>query len=77
MSEINSKGPALVQAEATLTLEYRDGQPVLLATGGNAIPGEIQVLDPLGTPVARYTPSQWEPRSGRPFAFITPLSKGK
>ncbi|MFD4661552.1 hypothetical protein ACFWP2_38765 [Kitasatospora sp. NPDC058444] len=39
----------------TLTLEYRDGQPVLTVRGGRFLPGGIPVLDESGKRVASYS----------------------
>lgn len=39
---------------ATLALEYRDGQPVVVPSGGNAIPGALAVVGPDGSVVALY-----------------------
>ncbi|MFF2543030.1 hypothetical protein ACFVUY_10755 [Kitasatospora sp. NPDC058063] len=38
----------------TLTLEYKDGQPVLTVRGGRFLPSGIPVLDASGRQVARY-----------------------
>ncbi|WP_436493274.1 hypothetical protein [Actinokineospora sp. HUAS TT18] len=38
-----------------LSIHYRDGQPVIIVSGGAAIPETITVTDPSGTPVATYT----------------------
>ncbi|MFC9686721.1 hypothetical protein [Streptomyces sp. NPDC056948] len=53
--------PALVPADqvkpedvAKLTIEYRDGQPVIVASGGTMIPGGITVVDKSGNAVAGY-----------------------
>ncbi|MBP0452800.1 MULTISPECIES: hypothetical protein [unclassified Kitasatospora] len=39
----------------TLTLEYKDGQPVLTVRGGRFIPNGIPVLDASGTQLASYS----------------------
>ncbi|WP_410664975.1 hypothetical protein [Amycolatopsis sp. lyj-84] len=38
-----------------LTLEYREGRPVLIVSGGTAIPERIEVEDSDGRPVGAYT----------------------
>ncbi|MFD9457815.1 hypothetical protein ACFWBC_32590 [Streptomyces sp. NPDC059985] len=76
-------GPASDAGEmkpATLTLANTDGVPNLTATGGNAIPGEIRVLDDKGQVCAVYTAGPYtEPspalgtrstRSTEPETFI-------
>ena len=56
----NSKGPAPVRLPAepaqvaTLALEYRDDQPVIVPSGGSAIPGALAVVGPDGNVVALY-----------------------
>lgn len=63
----NSKGPARVtmpiesqpvsatevspEDAARLTLEYRDGQPVIIAGGGNAFPARLKAVDASGAPL--------------------------
>ncbi|MFI0790883.1 hypothetical protein ACH4Q6_35480 [Streptomyces lydicus] len=42
----------------TLTLEYKDGQPVLTVRGGRFVPNGIPVLDASGTQVASYSDLQ-------------------
>ncbi|GGT07435.1 hypothetical protein P6B95_30790 [Streptomyces atratus] len=39
---------------ATLSVEYRDGQPVLIANGGKHIPAGLTVMDGAGNAVAAY-----------------------
>ena len=39
---------------ATLTIEYRDGQPVIVVSGGEAIPSALAVLDQAGNAVGLY-----------------------
>ncbi|MEC3919745.1 hypothetical protein [Nocardia sp. CDC160] len=56
----SAKGSAPVNSPAVtvgkLSLTYsEDGVPTLNASGGNAIPGEIMVVDETGQPVAVYT----------------------
>ncbi|MFD6161460.1 hypothetical protein ACFWF7_37830 [Nocardia sp. NPDC060256] len=59
----NAKGPAPVtvpaqEAEpiaATLALEYRDGAPAVVVTGGNTIPSHLAVVDKDGQVVAFYS----------------------
>ncbi|MFF2645942.1 hypothetical protein ACFVUB_39655 [Streptomyces niveus] len=55
-----AKGPAYVQGPAsgkvgTLTLQYRDGVPVLAVAGGNGLPTGLAVLDEAGNAVGLYT----------------------
>ncbi|MFD5435693.1 hypothetical protein ACFWJ4_26555 [Kitasatospora sp. NPDC127067] len=58
----NSKGPAPVQytpeaaepALGTLSIEYRDGRPVIVVSGGTAIPERISVVDASGNPDVRF-----------------------
>ncbi|WP_410599294.1 hypothetical protein [Amycolatopsis sp. lyj-90] len=38
-----------------LTLEYREGRPVLIVSGGSPIPERIEVEDSDGRPVGAYT----------------------
>lgn len=40
---------------ATLTLEHRDGRPVLVLSNGTAIPADITVVDESGRHVSTYT----------------------
>ncbi|WP_330260947.1 hypothetical protein [Streptomyces sp. NBC_00539] len=40
--------------KATLTVEERDGEPVLTVTEGTAIPSGLTVLDETGKPIAAY-----------------------
>ncbi|MGW2858255.1 hypothetical protein [Streptomyces sp. NPDC001205] len=65
----NSKGPAPATAPierqpipvseikpedlATLSIEYRGGEPVIIARGGTFIPEALSILDDSGNPVAR------------------------
>ncbi|MFF1796295.1 hypothetical protein ACFVXQ_19095, partial [Kitasatospora sp. NPDC058263] len=42
----------------TLSLRYVDGAAVLVVTGGNAVPGELPVVDANGNAVATYTPGK-------------------
>ncbi|MEU3048813.1 hypothetical protein ABZ705_20280 [Streptomyces sp. NPDC006984] len=51
----------------TLSLRYVDGAAVLVVHGGNAIPGELPVVDANGNAVATYTP-------GKPSAPTTARS---
>ncbi|MFD9375152.1 hypothetical protein ACFWBH_06365 [Streptomyces sp. NPDC059999] len=57
----NAKGPAPVQGKpedvATLSIEYRDNQPVIVVSGGKAIPAGLTVVDAGGQAVAVYTAS--------------------
>ncbi|MFD8980483.1 hypothetical protein [Streptomyces sp. NPDC059564] len=39
----------------TLSIEYRDGQPVIVVSGGTAIPAELTVLDAADHAVAAYS----------------------
>ncbi|WP_412084212.1 hypothetical protein [Streptomyces sp. 35M1] len=39
---------------ATLTIEYREGQPVLVASGGSHIPAEVRMVN-AGAPYSMYT----------------------
>ncbi|MGW5986221.1 hypothetical protein ACWFRT_28550 [Streptomyces anulatus] len=38
----------------SLAIEYRDGQPVIVASGGKFIPAELAVVDGSGKPRAAY-----------------------
>ncbi|MFD9302229.1 hypothetical protein ACFWCB_05980 [Streptomyces sp. NPDC060048] len=38
----------------TLSIEYRDGKPVIIVNGGTAVPGDLTVLNNAGNPVASY-----------------------
>ncbi|MCG5219241.1 hypothetical protein [Streptosporangium sp. KLBMP 9127] len=44
---------------ATLAIEYRDGQPVIVASGGQAIPARLKVVDASGSARALYGPVNW------------------
>ncbi|MFE3584516.1 hypothetical protein [Streptomyces vinaceus] len=60
---------------ATLTLEYRDGWPVLVATDGTYIPGELPVLDSAGNITGKFAPRKLvDPQQPRPPLYLTPLS---
>ncbi|MFF4104367.1 hypothetical protein [Streptomyces sp. NPDC001903] len=52
----------------TLSIEYRDGQPVIVASGGKAIPARLTVVDGAGNSVAAYT-------AGPPLASDARTSK--
>ncbi|WP_405656320.1 hypothetical protein [Streptomyces sp. RK9] len=41
-----------------LSLEYRDGQPVIIVNDGPAIPAGLSVVDPSGTAIAGYAATQ-------------------
>ncbi|MFD9651741.1 hypothetical protein [Streptomyces mirabilis] len=43
---------------ATLALEYRDGQPVIVVSGGTAIPAGIKMVDASGKPITVDTAVQ-------------------
>ncbi|WP_436501070.1 hypothetical protein [Actinokineospora sp. HUAS TT18] len=47
--------PAPADGAGMLSIHYRDGQPVIIVSGGDAIPATITVTDTSGTPVAAYT----------------------
>ncbi|GHD80108.1 hypothetical protein ACFQL8_36070 [Streptomyces goshikiensis] len=54
--------PALIPADqvkpediGTLSIEYRDGQPVIVVSGGTVIPAGLKVVGSSGTAVASYT----------------------
>ncbi|WP_371516787.1 hypothetical protein [Kitasatospora sp. NBC_01300] len=54
--------PVLVPADqvkpediGTLSIEYRDGQPVVVVSGGTAIPAGLTVVDGAGNALAAYT----------------------
>ncbi|MER5638435.1 hypothetical protein ABT095_15925 [Kitasatospora sp. NPDC002227] len=54
--------PALVPADqvkpediATLSIEYREGQPVIVVRGGRAVPATLAITGPDGNVVAAYT----------------------
>ncbi|MFE7268252.1 hypothetical protein ACFU9B_40660 [Streptomyces sp. NPDC057592] len=54
-------GPALTPAGqvkpediGTLSIEYRDGQPVIVVSGGTAIPEKISVVDASGNSGVRF-----------------------
>ncbi|MFB7860605.1 hypothetical protein [Streptomyces sp. NPDC056069] len=54
--------PALIPADqvkpediGTLKIEYRDGQPVIVISGGPAIPAGIVVADESGNSIALYS----------------------
>ncbi|MEU9006475.1 hypothetical protein [Streptomyces sp. NPDC048551] len=67
----NAKGPAPVQLTpetvltpgdqvkpediGTLSIEYRDGVPVVVVSGGTYIPAGLKAVDGSGNPVAAYT----------------------
>ncbi|GAA2442979.1 hypothetical protein ACFPFX_09210 [Streptomyces mauvecolor] len=38
----------------TLSIEYRDGQPVVVVSGGSTIPAGLTVVDGSRQPVAKY-----------------------
>ncbi|MCT9094192.1 hypothetical protein N4G70_35935 [Streptomyces sp. ASQP_92] len=53
--------PALIPADqvkpediGTLALEYRDGRPVIVVSGGKFLPAGIEVVDGAGKPVSAY-----------------------
>ncbi|MFE9368060.1 hypothetical protein ACFYNN_36025 [Streptomyces sp. NPDC006978] len=63
--------PAVIPADqvkpedvGTLTLEYRDGVPVLVVSGGTFVPAALTLIDDSGTPVALYgagpIPQTWQ-----------------
>ncbi|MFC0847114.1 hypothetical protein ACFH04_25865 [Streptomyces noboritoensis] len=39
----------------TLSIEYRDGQPVIVVSGGTYFPADLAVVDPAGNALAAYT----------------------
>ncbi|MFE4337427.1 hypothetical protein ACFRQM_51615 [Streptomyces sp. NPDC056831] len=54
--------PVLIPADrvkpediGTLSIEYRDGQPVITVSSGTAIPPKVTVVDEQGNPVALYS----------------------
>ncbi|MFB7860600.1 hypothetical protein [Streptomyces sp. NPDC056069] len=54
--------PALIPADqvkpedvGTLSIEYRDGQPVIVVSGGKAIPATISAVDENGAQFASFT----------------------
>ncbi|MGW8889737.1 hypothetical protein [Streptomyces sp. NPDC055749] len=53
--------PVLIPADqvkpediGTLSIEYRDGRPVIVVNGGTAVPASLTVVDGSGHAVARY-----------------------
>ncbi|MER5624332.1 hypothetical protein ABT061_25190 [Streptosporangium sp. NPDC002544] len=42
---------------AALSVRYVDGQPVIVASDGTAVPSAVTVVDGTGTPVAMYVAS--------------------
>ncbi|GHD80165.1 hypothetical protein ACFQL8_37390 [Streptomyces goshikiensis] len=50
---------------AALSLEYRDGVPVLVAASGARIPAHIEVVDGEGNPAAAYTAGTTTPTTTR------------
>lgn len=63
---------------ATLSLEQRDGQPLIIVSGGPYLPAAIKVVDASGEPVAAYRmwsaypveghvfPNRWDPNPVNP-----------
>ncbi|GAA2747131.1 hypothetical protein GCM10010440_41720 [Kitasatospora cinereorecta] len=53
--------PVLIPADkvapediGTLSIEYRDGGPVIVVSGGSVIPAALAVVDASGNPAARF-----------------------
>ncbi|HVK26409.1 MAG TPA: hypothetical protein VM677_34090 [Actinokineospora sp.] len=58
---------------ATLSIHYREGNPVIVATGGTAIPNTIEVQDAEGNAVAVYTaPSMTRTSQNEYYYMDTP-----
>ncbi|MFD7630514.1 hypothetical protein ACFV7Q_31600 [Streptomyces sp. NPDC059851] len=38
----------------TLSIEYRDGQPVIVVSGGSVIPARLTVVNASGSPAVRF-----------------------
>ncbi|MGW9212927.1 hypothetical protein ACWGR4_38925 [Embleya sp. NPDC055664] len=53
------------ESVGTLAIEYRDGQPVIVVSGGRVIPGGIAVVDDAGNAVAAYTPNYYTAELGQ------------
>ncbi|MFB6711734.1 MULTISPECIES: hypothetical protein [unclassified Streptomyces] len=79
-SHVRSMGnPARVAAsevkpedKGTLSIEYRDGQPVIVVSGGTAIPERISAVDASGSSGARFqavSVSGITPRGFNQYAF--------
>jgi hypothetical protein len=49
-----------------LSVHYRDGQPVIIVTGGSALPGEVVVEDADGEVVAAYRAGEAQQAGARP-----------
>ncbi|MGW2860847.1 hypothetical protein [Streptomyces sp. NPDC001205] len=54
--------PALIPADQVkpedigkLSIEYRDGQPVIVVSGGRYVPAQLSILDEAGAPLAADT----------------------
>ncbi|MFF4225896.1 hypothetical protein ACFYZH_23955 [Streptomyces abikoensis] len=63
--------PALIPADQVkpedigkLSIEYRDGKPVIVVSGGTYSPAALAVVDGSGKPVARYAAATY-PDSGQ------------
>ncbi|MGW2860845.1 hypothetical protein [Streptomyces sp. NPDC001205] len=59
--QLTPETPALTPADqikpediGTLSIEYRDGQPVIVVSGGTVIPVRLTVVDGTGNAVAAY-----------------------
>ncbi|MCP2311066.1 hypothetical protein [Kitasatospora paracochleata] len=71
--------PVLIPADkvapediGTLSIEYRDGGPVIVVSGGSVIPAALAVVDASGNPAARFQPLELDdlmPSSFNQYTF--------